>query len=102
MDSTTFEYLLEKVAPIIKKNDTHFRPAISPAEKLMVTLRFLATGDSYQSLMYLFRISASTISLFVPEVCLAIYTALKEYIKRMYSQMVELVEPVHLPRLVCL
>ncbi|KAI8423974.1 hypothetical protein MSG28_002640 [Choristoneura fumiferana] len=31
--------------------------------------------------MYLFRISASTISLFVPEVCLAIYTALKEYIK---------------------
>ncbi|CAG4974181.1 unnamed protein product [Colias eurytheme] len=81
MNTTSFEFLLEKVAPKIKKKDTHFRQAISPAEKLMVTLRFLATGDSYQSLMYLFRISASTISLFIPEVCLAIYTALKQYIK---------------------
>lgn len=39
-----FEYLLEKVTHLIKKQDTLMRKAISPAERLAITLRFLATG----------------------------------------------------------
>lgn len=44
MTATDFEHLLQGIATKIKKNDTKFRKAISPAERLMVTLRFLASG----------------------------------------------------------
>lgn len=35
-----FNFLLEKVAPHITKKDTHLRKAISPKDRLSVTLRF--------------------------------------------------------------
>ena len=44
MDQTTFEELLTLVSPLIKRQDTVMREAISPAERLALTLRFLATG----------------------------------------------------------
>ncbi|KAF3844273.1 hypothetical protein F7725_013614, partial [Dissostichus mawsoni] len=51
-------------------------------ERLMVTLRFLATGESFKSLSYQFRMGVSTIGQFVPETCTAIYEVLKEkYLK---------------------
>lgn len=53
-----------------------------PAEcKLNVTLRLLATGDSFSSLQYLFRIPKNTISTFIPEVLDAIYSALLDFLK---------------------
>ena len=51
---------------------------ISAEEKLSVTLRFLATDESYKSPMYQFRIHRTTIAKFVPEVCEAIYKQLKD------------------------
>ena len=36
--------------------------------KLAITIRLLATGDSYKSLMYSFRVAHTTICLFIPEV----------------------------------
>uniref|UniRef100_I3JLH2 DDE Tnp4 domain-containing protein n=1 Tax=Oreochromis niloticus TaxID=8128 RepID=I3JLH2_ORENI len=44
MSVEDFNYLLERVSPAIIKKDTHLRKAISPRERLSVTLRFLATG----------------------------------------------------------
>ena len=44
MDSATFEELLTSIAPRITFRDTMLRQAISPAERLVVTLLFLATG----------------------------------------------------------
>ena len=54
------------------------RLPISAEEKLAVTLRFLATGESYESLMYQYRIHCTTIGSFIPEVCRAIYQCLKD------------------------
>ncbi|CAH1957433.1 unnamed protein product [Acanthoscelides obtectus] len=50
--------------------------------RLDVTLRFLATGETYRSLMYSTRIHESTISKIVPETCLALCRCLKDvYLK---------------------
>lgn len=76
-----FDYLLEKVSPIIKKCDTNFREAIHPRVKLLVTLRYLATGDSYYSLMYLFRVSEPSISQLIPEVCRALIVVLHDFVR---------------------
>lgn len=44
MDFPTFEELLDKVSPLIAKQDTVMREAIPSEERLAITLRFLATG----------------------------------------------------------
>lgn len=81
MSTQDFEWLLNSIGPEISKQNTNYRDAIPGKERLAVTLRFLATGDSYTSLAYLFNISKQAISLIVPEVCEAITKALKNYIQ---------------------
>nr|CAI5865359.1 unnamed protein product [Callosobruchus analis] len=81
MSSTDFEELLLMVGPIIRKINTNMREAIPEKVRLAICLRYLASGDSYRSLMYTFKISDSTISLIVPEVCNALNEVLKGYIK---------------------
>ena len=39
-----FDYVLQKIAPIIARNDTRFRKCVGAEERLAITLRFLATG----------------------------------------------------------
>lgn len=78
MNTETFEELLNRVTPLLKKQSTTMRKPLSVAEKLACTLRFLATGESYSSLQYQFRISKSSISIFIPQVCEAIYVTLKD------------------------
>ncbi|XP_050308270.1 uncharacterized protein LOC126744758 [Anthonomus grandis grandis] len=81
MSSSDFNNLLDRIGPSIARRDTKWRKAIPAKIRLAVTLRFLATGDSYQSLHYLFKISPQVISEIVPEVCSAIIEALKDNIK---------------------
>jgi len=50
-----FEHLLRLVATISKKK-TKLRIPIGPAERLYLTLRYLASGDSQQSQSFHFRI----------------------------------------------
>ena len=45
MDPATFELLLSKVGPLVTHQDTVMRKAIAPAERVALTLRFLATGN---------------------------------------------------------
>ncbi|XP_016665006.1 uncharacterized protein LOC107885826 [Acyrthosiphon pisum] len=53
--------LLDLIKHQIVKQDTQLREAIPVHDRLMVTLRFLASGDAYSSLQYLFRIPPCTI-----------------------------------------
>ena len=61
--------------------DTNYQDSFPVSVQLALTLRFLATGDSYGSLMYLFRISKSSILKIIPEVCEANIDALQEHVK---------------------
>lgn len=72
MDPNTFIYILERVGPRITKKDTFWRKALTPGMKLAITLRYLATGNSYKSLQYSFRVAYNTICNFIPVVCQAI------------------------------
>nr|XP_034194792.1 uncharacterized protein LOC117611013 [Osmia lignaria] len=81
MDSRTFEMVLAKISKKISKKNTTFRKAISPRQKLMVCLRFLATGDSYQTIAFSYRLGHSTVQSICLEVCNAINEILlAEYI----------------------
>lgn len=81
MSPANFDKLLEMVTQKINRQDTLMRDAISPRVKLEVTLVFLATGNNYRSLSHFFRVSKSTISKFIPEVCDAIVGELGDFIK---------------------
>ncbi|KAK7481088.1 hypothetical protein BaRGS_00027628 [Batillaria attramentaria] len=54
------------------------RDSISPGERLAVTLRFLASGDSYQSLSFLYRIGRTTLGEIIPETCKVLIEVLQE------------------------
>ncbi|KAF9419132.1 hypothetical protein HW555_004217 [Spodoptera exigua] len=81
MDSRSFDILLNLVTPYIQKQNTVLRDSISAKQRLVVTLRFLATGNSYQDLKYSSLISQPMLSIIIPETCSAIYTCLEHYIK---------------------
>ncbi|XP_039763773.1 uncharacterized protein LOC120636385 [Pararge aegeria] len=75
-------HLLSLVTPLIKKQDTILRNAITPHERLTATLRFLATGRSYECLKFSTIISPQALSAIIPETCEAIYKVLhKDYLK---------------------
>ena len=71
MEPAMFHELLERLSPRLTMQDTKWRRALQPGLKLAITLRFLASGDSYHSLSYAFRVPHNTISKFVKEVCVA-------------------------------
>ena len=56
-----FDELLAMVGPRITKQDTNYRKALDPGTKLAATLRHLASGDTYASMKFDFRIPANTI-----------------------------------------
>ena len=68
MDPRMFHELLQRIEPRISRQDTWYRKALDPGVKLAITLRYLASGDNYRSLMYAFRVAFNTISNFIPEV----------------------------------
>jgi hypothetical protein len=88
MSSEDFENLMCLVGPAVYKKNTNFRHVIGVTELLAITLRFLVTGDSYHSVMYLFKVSTQSISLIIPQVCEALINAMDAYVKVcMYSRL---------------
>ena len=77
MSPERMDHLLNLVGPLIQKRDTNFRKSIPPSERLMLTLRFLASGDSQRSLTYLFRMGKKTVSRILNETCEALVKVLQ-------------------------
>lgn len=80
MSESYFNLLLKKVQQQSQLSDTHLRSAISAKTKLQTVLYFLVTGCSLRTSTHLFRLGKSTISEFIPEVCVDIYE-LQDFIK---------------------
>ena len=68
MNQVKFHFVTARIQEKIAKKNTLMREAISPAERLAVTLRYLATGETFSSLEKQFRISRTAISAIVIEV----------------------------------
>ena len=62
VNSQQFEFLFNGFSRRISKQDTKLRSSIKHAERLAVTLRYSATGETFKSLEYSFRISRTMIS----------------------------------------
>ncbi|XP_069605044.1 uncharacterized protein [Ranitomeya imitator] len=72
-----FDRLLILLGPHLTYEDTVMRRAISAEERLLITLRFLATRESYTSLHLQFRVGKSTISQIVRCTCTVIWQKLR-------------------------
>lgn len=64
MDSASFDILLDLIKDKISKADTVMRKSISSEERLTATLRFLATGRSFEDLKFSTGISAPSVCMY--------------------------------------
>ncbi|KAI8509462.1 hypothetical protein Bbelb_133100 [Branchiostoma belcheri] len=72
MSPETYDELLERVGGRLTKNFTFMRLPMEPGLKLALTLRHLASGNTYMSMKFAWRVPHNTISVVVREVCQAI------------------------------
>ena len=77
-----FEMIKTRLEQHLARQTTNSRAPINVGEKLALTIRYLATGESYTSLSCQFRVGRSTISRFLPGVCRAIQNKFtREYLR---------------------
>ena len=77
MTPGNFAYILQKIKPLIQKEDTVMRKSIEPELRLAITIHHLAEGASYGSIAVHYSLGKSTISGIITEVCSAIWTVLQ-------------------------
>ena len=83
MSPERFQHMLQQVGPFMPARKCKSRCPISKEERLCLTLRYLASGDSQQSISYNFRIGKTTVHNIVKKTCEAIWEALSEtYLKQ--------------------
>ncbi|KAI8125022.1 hypothetical protein CVS40_4846 [Lucilia cuprina] len=76
MTKSQFKDLLFLVGPSLSKNS--LRKPICEKNRLLITLRYLATGMSYSSLSFEFRVAKSTIHYIITETTDAIWNSLND------------------------
>ena len=76
MSPESFHVLLSHMKPHISKKNTRFRESVPVSTRLAVTLRYLASSESQQSLSWSFRLSRTTVSKIVKETCKAVWKVL--------------------------
>ncbi|XP_034232770.1 protein ALP1-like [Thrips palmi] len=84
MTPSSFDRLLDLVRPFLEK--TSIRRAFPPGERLAIFLRFIASGDSFQSLEYLFLVSESSIFNIVFETSTVVWNVLQPLVFEKFSE----------------
>lgn len=77
MSTEMFGQLLSIVGPFLEKQIV-VRDPIPARTRLLVCLRYLASGDSMTSISYAFRIGVNTVSKIVSETCEVLWNCLHE------------------------
>ena len=78
MNQSVFDDLVSRLEDELYLRNTNWRQALSVAEQVAICLRFLATGDSFESVARCFRVGASTVRKSVTRVCEAIWKVLRD------------------------
>lgn len=73
MHTDTFNDLVQTLEPQLARQHTNCRPPICPEQLVAICLRFLATGDSFCTIAFSFRVGVSTVHYAVQNVCDAIW-----------------------------
>jgi hypothetical protein len=76
MTPQSFLHLLGLVGPSITRQDTCLCLVIPPDERLAITLRYLVTGDSMQTISFRYRVDYSTVSGIIDSTCDALWKVL--------------------------
>ncbi|CAN7944928.1 unnamed protein product [Ixodes pacificus] len=76
MTPASFTSLLEMVRPLITRQDTRWRQSIPADQRLMLTLRFLGSGDTQKSISFGFLTGHSTTSVIISSTCQALWQCL--------------------------
>ncbi|CAH2001305.1 unnamed protein product [Acanthoscelides obtectus] len=83
MSQNTYQLLLDLVKPSLTKQNTHYRGCVPAEERLLITIRYLATGSSFRAMSYIFKRGETTIGKIVNESCEAIWKVLQPiYMKK--------------------
>ncbi|KAL1276371.1 hypothetical protein QQF64_035994 [Cirrhinus molitorella] len=78
LDGVLFDELQGRVGPLITRADSVMRKAIGHAQRLAICLRYLATGDSFKTIAFSYRVGHSAVAGIVKDVASAIWAALVE------------------------
>ncbi|KAJ8929968.1 hypothetical protein NQ314_017291 [Rhamnusium bicolor] len=82
MDDVVFNELLNLVKLKLTKQNTQMQECIPSYERVVATLRYLATGQTYEELKLSTGISAQALGNIIPETCQVLYEKLKnKYMK---------------------
>ncbi|XP_067652981.1 uncharacterized protein [Haliotis asinina] len=73
MSKDQFEELLALIGHNITRRACSLQRMIPAKERLAVTLRYLATGDSIRTIAFSYRLGEKTVQVIIPEVCDAIW-----------------------------
>ena len=90
MSPERFEHLVGIVSPFIKKKHCRSRTPLSPAERMVITIRYLATGDSQLSQAFNFRFGRSTACNIIKETCGGIWLAMNHIWEYIYPHNMQL------------
>ena len=72
MPPAMFDEVVQRLTPRLTKQDTNYRAGLEPGLKVAITLRHLASGNTYKNTQYVWRVPHNTISVVVREVVKAI------------------------------
>ena len=72
-----FEHFLEWVGLEIEKKNTRLRRTSPTRERLVITLRYVASSETQKSLSHSFLIGRTTVSNIISETCEAIFSSLQ-------------------------
>ncbi|CAH1989060.1 unnamed protein product [Acanthoscelides obtectus] len=78
MSKESYTHLVELLVPHIHQRDTHMRECVSAEERILITIRYLATGATFTSISLYFARGDSTVSRIIGEITAIIWDALKD------------------------